>query len=149
MRAGVHEREAGRDRRLLRPPPAARIRARGLPDKLAKDGAEGTEAPEADREADLGHGQRRVPQQLLGALDPSRQEASMRRLAEGPLKLRTKCALEACASRASAGTSSGSAKSRFNQILRTAKMNVNRNRVAHPPVAAYDDRLARPDKEVP
>src|SRR5262245_4684078 len=133
MRARVHEREAGRNRRRESRPPATRINARGLADELTKRGAERAEASEADGEADLGNGKRRVPQELLGALDAAPQEVSVRRLAERFLG-----AADAVRPRRVRLAGEGRHVERFrevaiDQILRTAKMNVNRDRVAHSP----------------
>src|SRR5215207_7738755 len=86
MRARPHEREAGRDCGSAGGSPAAGVVARRLADERAKCRAERAEAPEADLETHLGHGEAGAPQELLGALDPAAEEVLMRRLAEGLLE---------------------------------------------------------------
>jgi hypothetical protein len=117
----VHEREAGRDPRRWSRPPAARIRAWGLPDQLAERGAEGTEAPEADGEADLGNRVRRVPQELLGTLDPASQEVAVGRLAEGSLEAADEVRPRGVRLPGQGGNVERLRKVAIDQILRTAR----------------------------
>jgi hypothetical protein len=85
-RACVHERVASRNCRNTAGSPAPSVLTRRLAYERAERRAEGTEAPEADVEADLGNRERCVPKELLGALDAASQEVSVRRLAEGSLE---------------------------------------------------------------
>src|SRR5512132_2652134 len=132
MRTGVHEREAGGDPRRGGRPPATRIRARRLANELTKRGAEGTEAPEADGEADLRNGEPRVPQELFRTLDAAPQEVLMGRLAESLLEaadeVRPRCVRLAGESRNVERLSEVA----VDYILGVAKMDVDRDRVAHP-----------------
>ena len=131
MRARVHEREAGRDPWRGGRPPVARVRQRGLDDPT-KRGTEGAEAPEADSEADLSNREPCVAQEILGSLDAASQEVPVRRFAEGPLE----AAEEVRPRRVRLAGKSGNVERlpivAVDQILRTAEMDVDRDRVTHP-----------------
>ena len=53
---------------------------------MTEHAAERAEAPEADSEAHLGHRERRVAEEFLGALDAAALEVAVRRLPEGLLE---------------------------------------------------------------
>jgi hypothetical protein len=133
VRARVHERETRWDRRRNGRPPPAGIRQRRFADELTECGAEGAKAPEADSEADLGNGELRAPQELLRALDAAAQQVRVRRLAEGLLEaadeVRPRGVRLACKS----GNVERLREVAVDQIFRTAEMDVDRDRVAHPP----------------
>jgi hypothetical protein len=131
MRTGIHEREAGRDPRLLARPPVLCIRTRWLPDELTKSAAEGTEAAEADGEADLCNRERRVPQELLGTLDSAEEEVLMRRLAEGFLETADEVRPRRMRFAGNGGDVERFGEVAVDHIFGTAEMDVDRNRVAH------------------
>src|SRR4029453_764768 len=88
---------------------------------------------EADSEADLGNRELRVPQKLLGALDAAAQEVRVGRLAEGLLEaadeMRSRGGRLAC----KRGNVERLREVAVDQIFRPAEMDVDRNRVVHPP----------------
>jgi hypothetical protein len=133
MRARVHEREASRDPRRVRRAPAACVGRRGLADELTKSGAEGAEAPEANSEADLGDGEPCVSQELLGALDAAPQEVLVRRLAEGLLEAADEVRSRRVRFAGQGGNVERLGVGAVDEILRAAEMDVDRDRVAHPP----------------
>src|SRR5205823_9933182 len=62
--------------------PTLAVGARCLADDVPKDPTEGTQAAEADVEADVGHTAVGRPQQVHGALDPATLEVAVRGLVE-------------------------------------------------------------------
>src|SRR5215204_2514610 len=141
IRAGVHEGEAGGDPRSTGGPPAFGVVARRLADERAKRRAERAQAPEADLDAHLGDGHAGAPEELLGALDPALQEVLVGRLAEGLLEAANEVRPGRVRLAGERGDVELTRVLAIHQILRPAKVNVDRDRFAHP--VDYRPRAAR------
>ncbi len=88
LRPGVEADDAGGDARLVRGGRMGSPVSRGrLPVGAAEARGEGADALQADGEADLSDRGVGVTQQRRGALQPSRQQIGVRRLAEGAAEL--------------------------------------------------------------